>query len=72
MCIFVQMPRRNFVLSSFFMIPCCAQYLCCTHRWRRTQYLSPGLCELQLLRLSLAVLTLRRSLPLSTNEDGRL
>lgn len=37
-----------------------------------SQDLSPGLGELDILRLHLAVLTLRSSLPLGADEDSRL
>lgn len=47
-------------------------YPCRLHSWRWSQDLPPGLGELDVLRLHLAVLSLRSPLPLGADEDGWL
>ncbi len=47
-------------------------YPCVSRRWGWPQDLSPGLSELQILRLHLAVLSLGSPLPLGADEDGWL
>lgn len=47
-------------------------YPCFPHRRGRPQDLSPGLSELHILRLHLALLSLSQTLPLGADEDGWL